>query len=219
MKKVFVVDEKIENNPNSFGNISISSIIDIIVLGIITLIFTVIWEVNLRYHSRFYIIIELVPMFYVFIKMIYRLLNSNFSKNVEASQTPYVILYDSKMLILSNVGVVDPTIALTFGEQLINGENLLKSLNNLGFTIVGCDGMNNVENNETDINEVMNVINSEVAGRYNIAIFENVSFVKETQNYYVFKGTLLDENGNSRAEQRFNLMKIYNNHEELKKVN
>lgn len=219
MKKVFVVDEKIENNPNSFRNISISSIIDIIVLGIITLIFTVIWEVNLRYHSRFYIIIELVPMFYVFIKMIYRLLKSNVSKNAVASQNPYVILCDNKMLILSNVGVVDPIIALTCGSKLINGENLLKSLNNVGFTIVGLDIMNNDINEEVDINEVINIINREVAGRYNIIIYENVSFENETKNSYIFKGNLLDENGNYRNEQRFTLMKIYNNHEELKKVN
>lgn len=221
MKKVFVVDEKsIKNNPNNLGNIFKSTITDVIIFGIMDIIFTIIWETNIGWNDRtLYNILELIPMGYIFIKMIYRLLNSNFSKNVEASQTPYVILYDSKILILSNVGVVDPTIALTFGEQLINGENLLKSLNKLGFTIVGCDGMNNVEDNKVDINEVMNVINSEVAGRYNIAIFENVSFVKETQNNYIFKGTLLDENGNSRDEQRFTLMKIYNNHEELKKVN
>ena len=219
MKKIFVVDDKItKDDSNKLINIFKSTIIDIVVLGFIELGFTIIWEVNLRYHNRLANLLLIFPLCFVLLKFFYKILKGNISKDIVANQNPYVILYDKKMLILSNVGVVEPTIAITCGSQLINDENLLKSLNNLGFTIAGHDEMNNDINEEVDINEVINVINSEVVGRYNIVIYENVSFEKETKNNYVFKGNILSKDGSYKGEQRFNLMKIYKNYEELKKV-
>lgn len=220
MNKVFVVDNKIiEEDSSTPKKIFLSAIIDIAILEIISLIFMIVLETIINYkNSTLITLITIFPVFFVLSKFFLNFCSTSFSRGVIANQIPYVILYDNKMLVINNIGVVEPAIAITYGKQLINGNNLVEALVDVGFSVAGHDIIGNDLSKGIDISVVENIINNEIAGFYNITTYENVSFIKETKNHYYFKGNLLDRNGKIKGEKQFALMKIYDNYEELKMV-
>ena len=182
MKKIFVVDDKIAEGVESSSKSMMSALMDIVILEILTLIFIMIWQINLAYIDWTLTIVAMIlPLCFVIFKIFFY--TSSFFKGSMANLIPYIVLDNNKMLLIHNL---EPT-------------------------------MVNIMESELDSSIVEKIINNEISG-YSVSTFENVSLIKESKKCYYFKGNILDENGNNKGIKKFKIMKIYDNHEELKMV-
>ena len=218
MRKIFVVDSKlIEGAASSIKSFN-SIITDTIILGIITLVFTMIWEIGIGFTNRYLVIILLSVILCVNVLKILISAVPLF-KGITANSIPYVVLYDDKMLIITNYNstMIGGATSLVYGSSMLNSDSIIEMLLGVGFSMIGYNTIEKEITKETDISVVDKIINNEVEG-YFVVTYENVSFIKETKKYYYFKGTLLNKKNNTKKSKKFKLKKIYTNYEELKMV-
>lgn len=126
MKKIFVVDNKIAENIDSSSKKLMSEFVNIVILEIITLIFIMIWQINIAYIDWTMTIVAIVlPSFFIIFRIF--LIVPSFTKGVMANLIPYVVLDDDKMLLIHNldpgtINVMENDFVDSIVEKIINNE-------------------------------------------------------------------------------------------------